>query len=57
MSIWVKSEVGETVEDLVLRDQQGDKEAFAQLVQEERSLVLRLAAGYLGWRMPKTPPR
>jgi len=50
LSIWVKSEVGETVEDLVLRAQQGDKEAFAQLVQEERSLVLRLAAGYLGWR-------
>lgn len=38
------------MEELVTKAQKGDEEAFAQIVQEKRRLVLNLAAGYLGWR-------
>lgn len=38
------------MEELVLKAQGGDREAFAQVVKARHRLVLHLAAGYLGWR-------
>lgn len=38
------------MEELILKAQNGDRDAFDQLVRGRNKLVLNLAAGYLGWK-------